>query len=133
MVLLDVVSQPLRPEGNYLRAYAPHFFTDRHKTPSGRAGINFDGNQSRVVRDFFIHNALYWLTEYHFDGLRLDAVHAIVDDSNPDILVESSEAVRKRIGAERHAHLVLENEANQASYLRPRAGDQPGALQRPME
>ncbi len=124
MVLLDVVYNHFGPEGNYLRAYAPQFFTDRHKTPWGD-GINFDGNQSRVVRDFFIHNALYWLTEYHFDGLRLDAVHAIVDDSNPDILVELSEAVRKRIGAERHIHLVLENEANQASYLRPRAGDQP--------
>jgi len=124
MVLLDVVYNHFGPEGNYLRAYAPEFFTGRHKTPWGD-GINFDGNESRVVRDFFIHNALYWLTEYNFDGLRLDAVHAIVDDSNPDILVELSKAVRNRIGAERHIHLILENEANQASYLRRRAGDQP--------
>ena len=85
MVLLDVVYNHFGPEGNYLRSYAPQFFTDRHRTPWGD-GINFDGPESRVVRDFFIHNALYWLTEYHFDGLRLDAVHAIIDDSVPHIL-----------------------------------------------
>ena len=119
MVLLDVVYNHFGPEGNYLNAYAPQFFTARHRTPWGD-GINFDGQDSRVVRDFFIHNALYWLTEYNFDGLRLDAVHAILDESKPDILVELSETVRKTIGPERHIHLILENEANQASYLRPR-------------
>ena len=93
MVLLDVVYNHFGPEGNYLGAYAPQFFTDRHKTPWGN-GINFDGPESRVVRDFFIHNALYWLTEYHFDGLRLDAVHAILDDSTPDILTELADVVR---------------------------------------
>jgi malto-oligosyltrehalose trehalohydrolase len=77
------------------------------------------------VRDFVVHNALYWLTEYNFDGLRLDAVHAILDDSKPDILIELAETVRKTIGPERHVHLILENEANQASYLRPRDGDRP--------
>ena len=87
MVLLDVVYNHFGPEGNYLGVYAPQFFTGRHHTPWGNA-INFDGPESRSVRDFFIHNALYWLTEYHFDGLRLDAVHAIVDDSTPDILTE---------------------------------------------
>jgi len=66
------------PEGNYLRSCAPQFFTDRHCTPWG-GGINFDALDSQVVRDFFIHKALYWLTEYYFDGLRLDAVHAIID------------------------------------------------------
>jgi malto-oligosyltrehalose trehalohydrolase len=92
MVLLDVVYNHFGPEGNYLGLYAPQFFTDRHHTPWGN-GINFDGRKP-AVRDFFIHNALYWLTEYHFDGLRLDAVHAILDDSTPDILTELAEAVR---------------------------------------
>jgi maltooligosyltrehalose trehalohydrolase len=117
MVLLDVVYNHFGPEGNYLNSYAPQFFTARHHTPWGN-GINFDGAQNRVVRDFFIHNALYWLTEYHFDGLRLDAVHAIADDSKPDILTELAAAVRGSLPAERHVHLVLENERNQASYLR---------------
>ena len=73
--------QPLRPRGQLpARSTAPQFFTERHQTPWG-AAINFDGAGSRTVRDFFIHNALYWLEEYHFDGLRLDAVHAILDDS----------------------------------------------------
>jgi malto-oligosyltrehalose trehalohydrolase len=68
------------------------------------------------VRDFFIHNALYWLEEYHFDGLRLDAVHAIHDSSKPDILTELAEAVRERLG-HREVHLVLENDRNEARRL----------------
>lgn len=117
MVLLDVVYNHFGPEGNYLGVYAPQFFTDRHKTPWGK-GINFDGAESRVVRDFFIQNALYWLTEYHFDGLRLDAVHAILDDSTPDILTELADVVRAEIEPDRQVHLILENERNQAKYLR---------------
>jgi maltooligosyltrehalose trehalohydrolase len=116
MVFLDVVYNHFGPEGNYLGLYAPHFFTDRHGTPWGQA-INFDGPCSRTVRDFFIHNALYWLEEYHFDGLRFDAVHAIADDSRPDILAELAEAVRTGFGTERHVHLVLENDNNAAHYL----------------
>ncbi len=105
MVLLDVVYNHFGPEGNYLNAYAPQFFTTRHKTPWGNA-INFDGPESRTVRDFFIHNALYWLTEYHFDGLRLDAVHAIIDDSTPHILTELADAVRTSVelGSPRSSH-----------------------------
>ncbi len=116
MVLLDVVYNHFGPEGNYLNSYAPQFFTARHCTPWGN-GINFDGAQSRAVREFFIHNALYWLTEYHFDGLRLDAVHAITDDSKPDILTELAAAVHTSL-PNRHVHLILENERNQASRLR---------------
>jgi len=116
MVLLDVVYNHFGPEGNYLRSYAPQFFTDRHCTPWGD-GINFDGAESRVVRDFFINNAVYWLTEYHFDGLRLDAVHAITDDSTPDILTELADAVRNSIELDRHVHLILENDRNEAHYL----------------
>jgi maltooligosyltrehalose trehalohydrolase len=117
MVLLDVVYNHFGPEGNYLGVYAPQFFTDRHRTPWGSA-INFDGTQSRAVRDFFINNALYWLTEYHFDGLRLDAADSIVDDSPTHILTELAEAVRNTLGEERQIHLVLENDRNQASHLR---------------
>jgi maltooligosyltrehalose trehalohydrolase len=117
MVLLDVVYNHFGPEGNYLRSYAPQFFTDRHRTPWGD-GINFDGPESRVVRDFFIHNALYWLTEFHFDGLRLDAVHAIIDDSTPHILTELADAVRSAIGADHYVHLILENDRNQAHHLK---------------
>ena len=117
MVFLDVVYNHFGPEGNYLPLYAPQFFTDRHKTPWGQA-INFDGACSRAVRDYFIQNALYWLNEYHIDGLRFDAVHAINDDSHPDILEEIATAVHEKIGSERHVHLVLENDDNAAHYLR---------------
>ena len=114
MIFLDVVYNHFGPEGNYLGLYSPQFFTDRHRTPWGDA-INF--GESRVVRDFFVHNALYWLEEFHFDGLRLDAVHAIVDDSQPDILEELAQVVRQRFGSERFIHLVLENDNNAAHYL----------------
>jgi len=116
MVFLDVVYNHFGPDGNYLSAYSPQFFTDRHHTPWGQA-INFDGSQSRPVRDFFIHNSLYWLEEYHFDGLRFDAVHAIIDDSKPDILMELAEKVRATIGKDRHVHLILENGNNESHYL----------------
>ena len=116
MVFLDVVYNHFGPEGNYLHAYAPQFFNPAHHTPWG-AAINYDGEQSRTVRDFFIHNALYWLEEYRFDGLRLDAVDWIVDESSPDILVELASSVREGPGAGRHIHLVLENDRNEAHYL----------------
>ena len=67
MVFLDVVYNHFGPEGNYLHLYCPQFFTERHKTPWGHA-INFDGPGSRTVRDYFVHNALYWLEEYRMDG-----------------------------------------------------------------
>ncbi len=126
MVFLDVVYNHFGPEGNYLGLYAPQFFTDRHHTPWGNA-INFDGAESRAVRDFFIHNALYWLTEYHFDGLRLDAVNAILDDSTPDILTELAKVVRSAIEPDRHVHLVLENDRNQSHYLQRTDRCQPRA------
>jgi malto-oligosyltrehalose trehalohydrolase len=116
MVLLDVVYNHFGPEGNYLHLYAPQFFTDRHDTPWG-AGINFDGANARPVRDFFIHNALYWLEEFHLDGLRLDAADAIADDSTPDILTEIATAVQRGPGREREIHLVLENDRNEAWRL----------------
>ena len=78
-VILDVVYNHLGPAGNYLPKFGP-YFTDRHDTPWGDA-LNFDGAYSDEVRRFFCDNALMWLRDYHFDGLRLDAVHAIVDTS----------------------------------------------------
>lgn len=113
MMFLDVVYNHFGPDGNYLPAYAPHFFTDRLQTPWG-AAIDFT---RREVRDFVIHNALYWLEEYRFDGLRFDAVHAIMDDSAPHILEELAETVRRHFGEGRQIHLVLENEHNEARYL----------------
>lgn len=116
MVLLDVVYNHFGPEGNYLHAYAPQFYAERHHTPWG-AAFNFDDSDSRTVRDFFIHNALYWLEEFHFDGLRLDAVHAICDDSEPDILIELAQVVQAGLGRQRAIHLILENDRNDARYL----------------
>lgn len=110
MVLLDVVYNHFGPDGNYLGAYAKRFFrTDIH-TPWG-AAIDF---RQPAVRDFFCENALMWLMEYRFDGLRLDAVHAI---SEKDFLVELAERVRRATPAGRHIHLILENEENSARLL----------------
>jgi malto-oligosyltrehalose trehalohydrolase len=119
-VFLDVVYNHFGPEGNYLPAMSADFFTERHHTPWG-AALDFDGPLSRTVRDFVIHNALYWLEEYAFDGLRLDAVHAIHDNSEPDILGELAQTVRSQIN-DRKIHLVLENDRNQARYLTRSAG-----------
>jgi 1,4-alpha-glucan branching enzyme/maltooligosyltrehalose trehalohydrolase len=110
MVFLDVVYNHFGPEGNYLHRYAPQFFSATRSSPWG-AAINFDGEGSRWVREFFIQNAVYWTTEYRFDGLRLDAVHAIQDDSTPHVLEELSRRVREAT-AGRHVHLVLEDENN---------------------
>jgi 1,4-alpha-glucan branching enzyme/maltooligosyltrehalose trehalohydrolase len=115
MLLLDVVYNHFGPEGNYLPRYAEPFFTKRRRTPWG-AAIDFEGEHSRTVRDFFIHNALYWLEEYNLDGLRLDAVHAIHDASRPDILTELAEAVDERL-EHRQVHLILENDRNEARRL----------------
>ena len=115
-VLLDVVYNHFGPDGNYLSTYAPQFFTDRHKTPWG-AAINYDGDGAAVVRDFMIHNALYWLEEFHFDGLRLDAVHAIIDTSATPLVVELVEKVRA-LELGRPVPILLENEDNEADHLR---------------
>ena len=123
-VLLDVVYNHFGPEGNYLHRYAPGFFTPRHRSFWGD-GINYDGPGSEVVRAFTIHNALYWLEEFHLDGLRLDAVNAIVDESAAHLLVELGHAVAAGPGRERSVHLVLENGANEARYLGREAGRRP--------
>jgi 1,4-alpha-glucan branching enzyme/maltooligosyltrehalose trehalohydrolase len=117
MVFLDVVYNHFGPDGNYIGAYAPDFFSKTKNSPWG-AAINFDGPGSTPVREFFIHNALYWLQEYRFDGLRLDAVHAISDDSELHVLRQLSERVRTATHG-RHVHLVLENEDNGYAHLAP--------------
>ena len=92
-VVLDVVYNHLGPEGNYLAEFGP-YFTDRYRTPWG-AAVNYDGEDARGVRDFVIANALYWIREYRIDGLRLDAVHGIVDAGPLHILRELNDAVRR--------------------------------------
>ncbi|MEA1051680.1 alpha-amylase family glycosyl hydrolase [Lamprobacter modestohalophilus] len=113
MVLLDVVYNHFGPEGNYLHCYAPAFFHTDHHTPWG-AAINLDGPQAQWVRECFIQNALYWLEEYRFDGLRLDAVDRIIDTSQPDLLDELAQRVQAGPGRARQIHLVLENDHNDA-------------------
>jgi malto-oligosyltrehalose trehalohydrolase len=114
MVFLDVVYNHFGPEGNYLSLYAPQFFAPR-ETGWGQE-INFGGEGSLHVRRFFMHNALYWLTEYNFDGLRFDAVHAIRDDSDQHFLAQLAAKVRQVL-PDRQVHLVLENDRNEARYL----------------
>ncbi|MBI6977412.1 MULTISPECIES: malto-oligosyltrehalose trehalohydrolase [Pseudomonas] len=109
-VVLDVVYNHFGPDGNYLGQYAQGFFQEDVHTPWG-AGIDFE---RREVRDFFLDNALMWLLEYRFDGLRLDAVHAI---DNPGFLQELAQRVRQQVDGGRHVWLMLENELNQASLL----------------
>ncbi|KAA5606317.1 malto-oligosyltrehalose trehalohydrolase [Roseospira marina] len=114
MVFLDVVYNHFGPEGNYLHCYAPSFFDAELHTPWG-AAIDFT---RPAVREFFVHNALFWLEEYRFDGLRFDAVHAIQDPSKEHILDEIARRVRAHFAdSGRHIHLVLENDDNAARFL----------------
>ena len=115
MVFLDVVYNHFGPEGNYLPRYAPGFFTEA-QTPWGSA-INYRVAQ---VRAFAIENAVYWLRHYRFDGLRLDAVHAIPEQGETPMLQELSRAVGDlAVETGRHLHLVLENDDNRVSLLDP--------------
>jgi maltooligosyltrehalose trehalohydrolase len=115
MVYLDVVYNHFGPQLNYLHSYAENFFTDRHSTGWGPA-VNLEGEDGAFVREFLISNALMWLRDYGFDGLRLDAAHALKDDSATHFLVELAQAVRSQLPG-RHVHLILENEANQSHLL----------------
>ncbi len=113
-VFLDVVYNHFGPDGNYLPRYAP-IFGDRHESVWGK-GLNYDGEGSRFVRDFVIENAIYWLSEFRMDGLRLDAVHAMKDDSDPHILLELADRIRSAF-PERQIHLIVENEDNESALL----------------
>jgi maltooligosyltrehalose trehalohydrolase len=117
--VLDVVYNHLGPEGNYLNTFAP-YFTDRYRTPWGQA-VNFDGARSNDVRRFFRENALYWLEEYHFDALRLDAVHGIFDFSAHHFLAELTSAADQlshRLG--RQIQLIAESDLNDSRLLERR-------------
>jgi maltooligosyltrehalose trehalohydrolase len=119
-VLLDVVYNHLGPSGNYLAKFGP-YFTDRYHTPWGDA-VNFDGRGSDEVRRFFCDNALMWLRDYHFDGLRIDAVHAIIDTSAIHFLEQLAsevEALEAALG--RHLVLVAESDLNDPRIVRPTA------------
>jgi maltooligosyltrehalose trehalohydrolase len=116
-VILDVVYNHLGPEGNVLADFGP-YFTDAYRTPWGDA-LNFDGPCSDEVRRYFTDNARYWIQEYHLDGLRLDAVHAIVDPSARPFLAELADAVH-RLGEEigRRVHVIAESDANDPRLVR---------------
>jgi maltooligosyltrehalose trehalohydrolase len=116
-VALDVVYNHLGPEGNYLNEFGP-YFTDKYRSPWGQA-INFDGPESDHVRRFFIENAIFWLSRYHIDALRLDAIHGIFDSSAHHFLAELHEGVQ---GLAKHLnrkiHVIAESDLNDASILK---------------
>jgi len=118
-VVLDVVYNHLGPEGNYLPQYGP-YFTSRHKTPWGDA-VNYDGDGCEHVRRYVVENALYWIREYHLDGLRLDAVQTIRDDSPKHIVAEIQERVQELARQlERTVCVIAETDENDSRYTRPR-------------
>jgi maltooligosyltrehalose trehalohydrolase len=118
-VVLDVVYNHLGPEGNYLADFGP-YFTDRYRGPWGNA-INFDGPYSDEVRRFFIENGLYWVREFHMDGLRIDAVHGIVDFSAQPFLEELAVTVHELADRlNRRVYLIAESDLNDTRIVRSR-------------
>lgn len=117
-VVLDVVYNHFGPEGNYLREFGP-YFTERHHTPWGDA-VNFDGPDNGAVRRFFLQNARQWQSEFHIDALRLDAVHAMVDNSALPFLQElARETHREARRCGRRCYLIAESDLNDARLIRP--------------
>jgi maltooligosyltrehalose trehalohydrolase len=118
-VTLDVVYNHLGPEGNYLGEFGP-YFTDRYRTPWG-AAVNFDGPHSDEVRRFFLENALYWLSDFRVDALRIDAIHGIMDFSAYPFLAELADTVRGLAAREnRKIHLIPESDLNDVRAISPR-------------
>ena len=116
-VLLDVVYNHLGPDGNYLRHFSPDYFNHGHQTAWGDA-LNFDGPRSAAVRHFFCENALHWIHEYHLDGLRFDATHAMCDDSPRPILAELAHRVRAAT-PDRDVLLIAEDHRNLTRLVTP--------------
>jgi maltooligosyltrehalose trehalohydrolase len=116
-VILDVVYNHLGPDGNYLSAFSDHYFTDRYVTDWGDP-INFDGEGSQEVREFYLQNASYWIEEFHLDGLRLDATQNIYDTGPKHILAEISQRTRAAAG-KRSIVLVAENESQDTTLIKP--------------
>ena len=112
-VILDAVYNHLGPDGNYLGAYTKDYFNPAHHTPWGDA-LNFDGHHHGPVREFFLGNPIYWMEEFHFDGFRLDAIHAIIDDSPRHILADIAAAIHERGG-----FVFAEDERNAAFLATP--------------
>ncbi|WMT91483.1 malto-oligosyltrehalose trehalohydrolase [Pelagibacterium sp. H642] len=115
MVYLDVVYNHFGPEGNLMPRFMP-LLSRRHEGEYGTP-LNFDDDNSDPVRRFIIENALYWLETFHCDGLRLDAVHEIPDESETHLLAELSATVKERLGDGRQVHLILENSHNEVGWL----------------
>lgn len=115
-VILDVVYNHLGPDGNYLKEFSEHYFTDRYANEWGEA-INFDGPESGPVREFFVANAGYWIEEYHLDGLRLDATQQIFDGSTENVMLAMTRQVRKA-AAGRATYIVAENEPQHTHLVR---------------
>lgn len=116
-VLLDVVFNHTGPDGSYLSRFSPYYFTGRHPSPWGD-GVDVDGEQSAQVREFFIQNALHWVHEYHLDGLRLDATHAIHDQSARHFLAELTTRLHESAPA-RPIHVIAEDHRNLATMVTP--------------
>ncbi|MGH7331779.1 MAG: malto-oligosyltrehalose trehalohydrolase [Candidatus Rokuibacteriota bacterium] len=120
-LILDVVYNHLGPEGNYLAEFGP-YFTDRHPTPWG-PGVNVDGPDAAGVRRHLVDNARYWVREFHVDGLRLDAIHAITDTSALHILTELARAAREEaMTLGRPLHVIAESHDNDRRLVLPAAG-----------
>ncbi|QRK12056.1 malto-oligosyltrehalose trehalohydrolase [Archangium violaceum] len=117
-VLIDAVYNHYGPDGNYLRCYSPYYFTGRHHTPWGEA-VNYDGEGSAVVRSLVLSNVEMWIRDYHADGLRLDAAHAILDDGTPHLLTEIAERARAAAPG-RRVVIIAEDERNDTRLVRPR-------------
>ncbi|MBZ0167632.1 MAG: malto-oligosyltrehalose trehalohydrolase, partial [Candidatus Omnitrophica bacterium] len=119
-VILDVVYNHLGPEGNYLHGYGP-YFTQKYRTPWGEA-LNFDDAYNEGVRNYFIQNALYWFEDFHIDGLRLDAVHAIFDSSAKPFLSELQDDVAAWSKIKnKPVYLIAESDLNDARIINDRA------------
>lgn len=116
-VILDVVYNHFGPDGNYWKDFSKDYFTSKYKNEWGES-INFDGKKSKYVREFFITNSAYWIEEFHFDGLRLDATQSIFDDSPKNILAEITETARSAAG-KRNIFIVGENEPQNKKLVLP--------------
>src|SRR3954471_876334 len=116
MVILDVVYNHLGPDGNYIGQFSKDYFSSNYSCEWGEA-LNFDGKSSKPVREFFISNARYWIEEFHFDGLRLDATQQIFDVSKPHILAEITRAARLA-AKNRNIYIVGENEPQHTRLVR---------------
>lgn len=114
-VLLDVVYNHFGPDGNYLPSYWDKYFTSKHQTPWGQ-GINYDDEGREVVREIVLRNVEMWIRDYHLDGLRLDATHAIQDDSTPNLLQEIARRA-KEAAKGRSVLVVAEDERNDARVV----------------